>query len=182
MAVVDARVIIVWATAGGSAINTADVQFDDSTTSYQDAADSIRDALEDNILVTLVNAVSLVEVKVGDDVIGAIATSGTSGSSTDASTNPSVAFGFTKEVSSGRNGRWFVPGVSENLIDGAGRISAGGVNALNGLLAGFIADITADGVTMTVRQKVGAPVPVTQMSCRNFITLQSRRLDRARGF
>nr|CRY96492.1 hypothetical protein [uncultured prokaryote] len=181
MPIVDARVVIVWATASGSSINTADIQFDDAVLDYDAAAEAVGTAIEDSFLLQLTDNLRLAEVKVGDDVVGGSYQSNTFGGTPGAGTNPSVAFGFTKQVGSGRNGRWYVPGVAEAFVDDKGRLTTAAVDALNGNLVTMLADLATAGVTLTVKQKLGNYQPVAAMSCRNFVTLQRRRLDRARG-
>lgn len=181
MPIIDTRVVVVWSHAGVAAINTADIQFDDATVDFQTAADTFRDALQSTIMSTLPDQLTLVEVRVGDDVLGAVATSGQQGGSGADLTNPSVGFGITKEVGSGRNGRWFLPGVAESLVGPNGSVAAATVNVINGLFSTFISDLATAGITMTVKQKLGTYSPVSQLTCRNFVVLQGRRLERARG-
>lgn len=182
MPIVDARVIIVWATDAGSAINTIDARYDDALHSAQDVADSFVQRIEDNFLSSLANTVSLTQVQVGDDVAGAIANSGQAGGDSSGVTNPSVAYGVTKVVGTGRSGRWFVPGVTEPAVNGSGLVAVSKRAQLQGHMDQFLTDMESDGVDMRVKQKDLTYAQIDSFSVRPYITLQSRRLDRARGF
>lgn len=182
MPIVDARVVVVWANGAIDAVNTAHVQFDDTVIGYQAAADSIRDAFATRLVPQLSNGAILTEVKVGDDVNGAVATSGAQGGKNQNQLPPNNSYGITKVVATGRNGRWFVPGVVEENVDNNGRLTAAEQSLMNTVFGEILTDTLADGVTWTVEQKDGSFAPVASFSARNSVARQGRRLDRARGF
>lgn len=182
MPVVDARVVMVWAVNGTAAVNTAKIRYDDAVTETQGVADAIRDAFQTHILSELSNECVLQEVKVGDDVMGAVSLSGQAGGNADSSLPPNCSYGITKVTNSGRNGRWFLPGVPEPNVDGSGRVNPPAQAALNAKMALMLADVEAAGGDFRITQAAGGDVQIDQFSVRPFITRQSRRLDRARGF
>ena len=181
MPIVDARVIVLWATPAGSAVNTIDARYDDAVNTPQQVADTIRDGVESTFLQFLSSEVALTEVQVGDDISGAIAPGSASGGDSDSVTNPSVAYGIAKVVGTGRSGRWFLPGVTENGVDGSGQIGAAKRAALQTEFTAFLAAAEAGGVDFRVKQKDGSYQQIDSFNVRPFITLQSRRLDRVRG-
>lgn len=182
MPVVDARAIVVWAQGSTDAVNTMHVSFDDAVLDFQAAADAVRDGFVTHIVPQLSNGVVLTEVKVGDDVMGAISISGAQGGKVSNQLPPNCAFGVSKGVSSGRNGRWFIPGVVEDEVDNNGRVNVPVVAALNGALSAMLTDLNAAGVSLGVLQAGGGISNITSLGAKNFITVQNRRLDRARGF
>lgn len=182
MPVVDARVIVLWAQGGQPLINTVDARYDDAVTSVQGAADVIRDAFQTNVLSLITTNCVLDEVKVGDDVSGAVAPSGQAGTANSDSLPISSSWGVTKVVGTGRNGRWFLPGIAETFVNGVGRLSVAAVTQMNAAMVLFLAECEAGGVDLRVKQKDGSYAQIDTFSVRPFITLQSRRLDRARGF
>jgi len=125
---------------------------------------------------------SLTSVQVGDDVSGGLANGSASGAVTSSDANPSIAYGVTKVVNAGRNGRWFLPGVPEEVTSNDGSLPANQRASLQTQMDQFLADCEAGGVDLRVKQKDGTYAQVDSFSVRPFTTLQSRRFDRTRGF
>lgn len=182
MPIVDARVIVVWATDGIGAVNTMHARYDDAVTPVQDVATAIRDAVQSHWLPSITDQTILQEVKVGDDISGAVATSGQAGTNSALQLPPNCAIGVTKVVSSGRNGRFFIPGLQENVVNGKGQIDNAVVTDFNTRLVTFLSDLEAAGVDLRVQQKDGSFAQIDSFSVRPFITRMGPRLDRARGF
>lgn len=182
MPIVDARVIVVWATQGQTAVNTADIEYDDANATPLGIAELIRLELEANVLPVLSADAELREVKVGDDVMGGIATSSAVGGIPDSPLPPNCALGVTKAVQTGRNGRWFVPGVPEQEVGGNGNLKTTYINQCNNAFATFFTNTNGGLFSWKVRQKDLSLADVQALTIRPFITRQGRRLDRARGF
>lgn len=180
MPIVDARVIVVWATPAGANINTMDVQYDDVASTPATVGQSIVNNLQGTVMSQMADNVSLTSVQVGDDISGAIVPGTASGSLNQDNSNPSICFGVTKVVTTGRNGRFFVPGVTEFQTTDTGEYITGLRATLQTLWENFLAAITSEGVDMVVRQKDGSLAPVATLNVRPFVSLQSRRFNRLR--
>ncbi len=182
MPVVDAKVIIVWATPAGANVNTLEARFDDAAISYQGVADSFRDNLTNSVMSQMANTVSLTEVKVGDDILGAVSPGASAGALSQGNSNPSICFAVTKVTASGRNGRFFWPGVTEPGTQDNGELIPGTRIAVQTQFDSFLSLMEADGVDMRIQQKSPAPsVQIDSFSVRPFASLQKRRYNRLRS-
>ena len=181
MPIIDTRAIIVWNQGGVGLVNTTDLQVDDAISTQQVAAEVIRDAFVDHVLPNLNSGCSLLRVELGNDGDGGVAISGAPGEVNGNMLAILNSYNIVKQINGGRNGRWFLPGADESVVDGVGQVLASSVINLNTAFASVLADCAAAGVTIGVKDNLGTFRPAAALTARNFISYQSRRLDRARG-
>lgn len=192
MALVQLPHTIQWETNGVDAFNTGILEYDDAALDPTSAAGVLVVALQNGVLPQLSSQCVLVSVRTGDDNLGGISTSGVPGGSAGTAAPPNCAYGAKKIVTSGRNGRWFLPGVVEGDVDENGRLTNSARAGLESGLNAMLVECAANGVDLFVPQNVldpatlkyipTTPVPIASFVAPAFITRQGRRLDRARGF
>lgn len=153
------------------------------------AASECVSAWNDNIDPVMPSQITLnsVLVKYGPTATGpsAVAASGNIGSGSGSPTSPQVAFLVRKLTAQGGRagrGRFFLPGVTEGVVDEAGIVSGAALTALGAALDGFYADLVASNLEPVLLHSAGSPVstptPITSFELDNRVATQRRRLRR----
>lgn len=104
----------------------------------------------------------------------------TAGSATAAPTTPNVAFLAQKLTGLGgrkNRGRMYIPGVSEDNVDGVGNVTSGKVASLDAALGVYVADAASFHFTPVIlHNSLTAPTPFTGFSVSGLAATQRRRL------
>lgn len=178
--------VTTWGVPYGEALNIAAVEYDDNDYSPAQVATVIGDSIVATYLQWLGTYCTLTRVQIGDDTSGGFATYSDNGNDVDASPNPSVSYMITKVVTGARNGRWFLPGVTEGAVDALGKIAVTKQVALQTSFDSHLLDLTGADI---VPQVVGAPAvpgglptytPIDRLLVRDYMGYLSGRLDRGR--
>lgn len=90
----------------------------------------------------------------------------------------SVAVVMRKQVAGGRNGRFYMPGITDANVDNAGRIDAAFRQSFITNMGNALTQLTAAGVALRVVQKDGSTPTVNSITCAPIVGMQSRRLAR----
>lgn len=89
---------------------------------------------------------------------------------------PTVSALVAKVTATGRNGRFFWPGIPESSVNGNGRWTAGAQALFQGLLDDVMTDLAADDIVMRFERSDLSIATVDSLSLRTYIGTQRRRL------
>lgn len=148
-------------------------------------ATELAEAFIDNVLPGLVQTLALVETRLRiATVTGEIVvtdTTGANGSDTSESLPPNVALPIRKLTAFGGRanaGRWFVPGLAEDLVDPGGAIGSTARDAFTTSVGQYMADLaTADFTPVILHSDPElTPTVILAMLCGSKVFTRGSRL------
>lgn len=117
------------------------------------------------------NQLALVRIKIGENDFDVTGLGGE-----NADPLPSVNAVLINKVNSGKKGRFFMPGIPEVNVDGAGRVAADYRGLQDGVLATALTTLEGDGIFPAVAQADGIGRIVSAFTTGSIIGTQRRRL------
>lgn len=150
-----------------------------------DLASDYQDAFVQNIMPALSNDVTLTEVRLRISVAeGEVVQSlfgnfpGQDGSE---ASPPSVAWPVTKFSQFGgraNRGRWFLPGIPEDITEPSGAIQPAAITAFNEQLADYLEQMTSGdtGLVILHQSELAAPTPIVALLSGSLVFTRGSRL------
>nr|CRY97777.1 hypothetical protein [uncultured prokaryote] len=94
--------------------------------------------------------------------------------------SPAAAVNLTylvnKVAATGRSGRFYIPGVGESAVDGAGNVTSLQVGQMTTQMELFRTNLLADGWVMIIEDKDGFPHLIESLQCQGKCATQRRRM------
>nr|CRY97570.1 hypothetical protein [uncultured prokaryote] len=135
------------------------------------------DAWQLHLRTVVVSSTSLVALTYGGDAPQDRAV-GESGSLGGQGSPPNSSYLLNKNATSGRRGRWFLPGLAEDDTFANGTISGTRRAAVDTAANNFLGALAANGGQLRIARADGTFSNIESFSCQELIGVQRRRLQR----
>jgi len=172
---------IHYQSASGPAVNTLAVVGDTGTgvTDAQVAADRLHESWGNSLMPQICNYYKLDHVEVASPAGSVSSTlAPVTGGNTGAANATNACYLVKKQVASGRRGRIFLPGVSENALLPDGSIKASSHASVQAAVTDLYGSLLFQGLNPVLIRANGSEVPVTSFILSNWSGVQNRRFRR----
>ena len=169
----------------GQAIDDAEITFGVSSSSFGTSlVNDIYDFMTDSLKEALDGSAAITRLEMTDDTAVTISSTNAAvgGTATGGAGVPQAAYVVKKVGTTGgrRNrGRWYLPGISEGKVDGAGNVDATFAGLRQADMDILLAAFDGNSVPLHIlHADLSTPTPVAQLLFEGKIGTQRRRLHR----